>query len=188
MRVLFERFIPIVDEHGKYGLYNIEGVEALKPVYDSLGYVTLEDSKSTRELNVLSIPAEIGIKGLVVKLNGYYGVYDMTTESLCIPCVFEKIYAETKNGITTYYLQEPNSNPVSLELFIEQNGLRNVDEDGNSLVENNSQSYVSDGNEVTPVTPDEPTEPVINLNNSGEEVLEESEEEVVEENPEEYSE
>ena len=31
--------------------------------------------------------------------------------------------AETKAGVTTYYLQESGANPVSLELFITQNGL-----------------------------------------------------------------
>lgn len=169
--VLFEKFIPVISD-GKYGLYNIDGLETLKPVYDSLGYITLEEN--TRELNVLSIPAEVGIKGLVVKLNDYYGIYDMTTESLCIPCVFEKIYAETKNNVTTYYLQEPNSTPVSLELFIESNGLRNVDAEGNPLQssQDNTQSYVTNGETVEELNPgNESTEPVINLN--GEEVVEE---------------
>ena len=163
--VLFEKFIPVVD-NGKYGLYNIEGVETLKPVYDSFGYLILTD-EPTRELNVLSIPASLGIKGLVVKLNGYYGIYDMTTESLCVPCVFEKIYAETKASVTTYYLQAPGENPISLELFIEQNNLRNVDAEGNPIKSNDkTTSYVSDG-ETTEQVGEQPVteeQPAIDLN------------------------
>lgn len=163
--VLFEKFIPVVD-NGKYGLYNIEGVETLKPVYDSFGYLILTD-EPTRELNVLSIPASLGIKGLVVKLNGYYGIYDMTTESLCVPCVFEKIYAETKASVTTYYLQAPGENPISLELFIEQNNLRTVDAEGNPIKSNDkTTSYVSDG-ETTEQVGEQPVteeQPAIDLN------------------------
>ena len=189
--VLFEKFIPVVD-NGKYGLYNIEGVETLKPVYDSFGYLVQND-ESTKELNVLSIPANLGIKGLVVKLNGYYGIYDMTTEALCVPCVFEKIYAETKANVTTYYLQAPGENPVSLELFIEQNNLRNVDAEGNPIKakEDNTTSYVSDGETTEKVgdIEEEPIEssteqPAINLNPEQEEVVEE----VIDEETEEYSE
>lgn len=174
--VLFGKFIPVVDS-GKYGLYNIEGVETLKPVYDSFGYL-VETEESTKELNVLSIPAELGIKGLVVKLNGYYGVYDMTEERLCIPCVFEKIYAETKAGVTTYYLQEPGANPISLELFITQNGLKNVDANGNPLkAKDDTLTYVTDGETTEPVSAPETQEPVIDLT-PDEEVVED----VVEEN------
>ena len=187
--VLFEKFIPVVD-NGKYGLYNIEGVETLKPVYDSFGYLIVSD-QPTRELNVLSIPANLGIKGLVVKLNGYYGIYDMTTESLCVPCVFEKIYAETKANVTTYYLQAPGENPVSLELFIEQNNLRNVDAEGNPIKSNdNTTSYVSDGKTTEPVGEQPVTEeqttteeqPAIDLNpEPAPEVTEDGGEEVPEE-------
>ena len=187
--VLFEKFIPVVD-NGKYGLYNIEGVETLKPVYDSFGYLVQND-ESTKELNVLSIPANLGIKGLVVKLNGYYGIYDMTTEALCVPCVFEKIYAETKANVTTYYLQAPGENPVSLELFIEQNNLRNVDAEGNPIKakEDNTTSYVSDGETTEKVGDVEEEQiessteqPAINLNPEQEEVVEEvTGEEVTEE-------
>ena len=187
--VIFEKFIPVVapDDSGvdKYGLYNLEGEETLKPAYDSFGYVNKE--KNSREINVLSIPASTGIKGLVINHNGFYGVYDMTTESLCIPCVFEKIYAQTKAGVTTYYMQEPGGYPVELELFVEQSGLRNVDEDGNPLVPetDNTQSFVSDGNTVTEVTPDVETEeteetnaPVIDLSpDEPEEVVEDVTEE-----------
>ena len=169
--VLFGKFIPVVDS-GKYGLYNIEGVETLKPVYDSFGYL-IDTEESTKEQSVLSIPAELGIKGLVVKLNGYYGIYDMTTENLCIPCVFEKIYAETKAGVTTYYLQESGANPVSLELFITQNGLKNVDVNGNPLqVKDDSLTYVTDGETLEPVSIPETQEPVIDLT-PDEEVVEE---------------
>ena len=113
-------------------------------------------------MNVLSIPAELGIKGLVIKHNGLYGVYDMTTEGLCIPCVFSKIYAEKKAGVTTYYMIEQGTDiPIRLDQFIEQNNLKNVDKDGNLLPETQtSLNYTTNGNGVEPLTPSVDNEPV----------------------------
>lgn len=180
--VLFEKFIPVVSE-GKYGLFNIDGEETLRPVYDSLGYIKVANAEnvSAREMNVLSIPAELGIKGIVVKWNGYYGVYDMTTERLCIPCVFEKLYAETRSGVTTYYIQEPGGIPIDLALFIEQNDLANVDKDGNPIqakVDEQTMTVTTDGNTTTEVnssntSTEETVEPVVEVEESS------SEEEVV---------
>lgn len=163
--VLFEKFIPVSLE-GKYGLYNLDGEETLKPVYEDLGYRIVDETVvSNREMNVLSIPAELGIKGLVIKHNGLYGVYDMTTEALCIPCVFSKIYAEKKAGVTTYYMVEQGTDiPIRLDQFIEQNNLKNVDADGNLLPQTQTNlNYTTDGNGVEPLTPstgDEPVAPV----------------------------
>ena len=163
--VLFEKFIPVSLE-GKYGLYNLDGEETLKPVYEDLGYRIVDEKVvSNREMNVLSIPAELGIKGLVIKHNGLYGVYDMTTEALCIPCVFSKIYAEKKSGVTTYYMVEQGTDtPIRLDQFIEQNNLKNVDADGKLLPQTQTNlNYTTDGNGVEPLTPstgDEPVTPV----------------------------
>ena len=163
--VLFEKFIP-VSLDGKYGLYNLDGEETLKPVYEDLGYRIVDEKVvSNREMNVLSIPAELGIKGLVIKHNGLYGVYDMTTEALCIPCVFSKIYAEKKSGVTTYYMVEQGTDtPIRLDQFIEQNNLKNVDADGKLLPQTQTNlNYTTDGNGVEPLTPstgDEPVAPV----------------------------
>lgn len=163
--VLFEKFIP-VSLDGKYGLYNLDGEETLKPVYEDLGYRIVDEKVvSNREMNVLSIPAELGIKGLVIKHNGLYGVYDMTTEALCIPCVFSKIYAEKKSGVTTYYMVEQGTDtPIRLDQFIEQNNLKNVDADGKLLPQTQTNlNYTTDGNGVEPLTPstgDEPVTPV----------------------------
>lgn len=163
--VLFEQFIP-VSLDGKYGLYNLDGEETLKPVYEDLGYRIVDETVvSNREMNVLSIPAELGIKGLVIKHNGLYGVYDMTTEALCIPCVFSKIYAEKKSGVTTYYMVEQGTDtPIRLDQFIEQNNLKNVDADGKLLPQTQTNlNYTTDGNGVEPLTPstgDEPVTPV----------------------------
>ena len=134
--VLFDKYIPIQRDK-KFGLYNIYGVETLKPYYDSIGYKVPEEEEnriSARETNVLSIPASLGIKGLVVNLNGNYGIYDMTEESLVLPCSFERIYAETISGKTTYYVVEiGQEDPINLEELIDAYGLRNGDENGNPL-------------------------------------------------------
>lgn len=169
--ILFEKFIPVTT-NALYGLYDLSGKETLAPAYNSLGYISTEEN--TREINVLSIPAEIGMKGIVVRHGEHYGVYDMTLERLTIPCVFEKIYAETKAGVTTYYLKEPGANPVDLALFIEQGNLRTVDLNGNPIQTNqpdNTESVVTDGQQVTdvngnPVGEANTGEPAINLNNN----------------------
>ena len=169
--ILFEKFIPVTT-NALYGLYDLSGKETLAPAYNSLGYIN-NTEENTRELNVLSIPAELGMKGIVVRHGEFYGIYDMTLERLTVPCVFEKIYAETKAGVTTYYVKEPGVSPVDLALFIEQGNLRTVDLNGDPIVSSepdNTQSVVTDGQEVTdvngnPVGEANTGEPAINLNN-----------------------
>ena len=169
--ILFEKFIPVTT-NALYGLYDLSGKETLAPAYNSLGYIN-NTEENTRELNVLSIPAELGMKGIVVRHGEFYGIYDMTLERLTVPCVFEKIYAETKAGVTTYYVKESGASPVDLALFIEQGNLRTVDLNGDPIVSSepdNTQSVVTDGQEVTdvngnPVGEANTGEPAINLNN-----------------------
>ena len=71
--------------------------------------------------NVLTIPETTGIKGIVVKnYNHLYGIYDAKTNRL-IPCSFTKIYAKTKSGVTTYYL-EYNEQEFELESYLQEIG------------------------------------------------------------------
>lgn len=76
--------------------------------------------------SVLTIPESVGIKGIVVNLNGQYGIYDVSAQRLLTPCVFAKIYSKTKSGVTTYYLEE-NGTEIELESYLEVNGLKNSD-------------------------------------------------------------
>ncbi len=77
--------------------------------------------------NVLTIPETTGIKGIVVNLNGLYGIYDAQVERLIIPCACTKIYSKTKSGVTTYYL-EYNEEEIELENYLEINQLKSVNE------------------------------------------------------------
>ena len=75
--------------------------------------------------SVLTIPESIGIKGIVVNLNGLYGIYDVQVKRLIIPCACTKIYSKTKGGVTTYYL-EYNEDEIELESYLEENNLKSV--------------------------------------------------------------
>ena len=82
-------------------------------------------------------------------INDLYGIYDITKESIIIPCSCSKIYAITKSGETTYYM-ESNGEQYNLSEFLEENNLKNVDEKGNLLEETQetSTSNVQEGGEV----------------------------------------
>lgn len=150
-RLLFDECIP-VNNNGKVGIIDIEGNEKLKCVYDSLGYIanaqtnktttstsseddseddednTTADNKATvvnEHDNVLTIPESVGIKGIVVNLNGLYGIYDAQAKRLIIPCACTKIYSKTKSGVTTYYL-EYNEQEIELGSYLEANNLKSV--------------------------------------------------------------
>lgn len=156
--VLFDSCIP-VKKDGKYGLFNKDGEQVLNLSYEGFGYKSTAASKTSgNEQSVLLIPATVGIKGIVVNYNDLYGIFDVTTEKLILPCVCSKIYAITRNGKTTYYI-EYNGASVDLQDYLEDNGLTNVDKDGNVL-KSKVQEKQSKENEV-----ETSTEPVNTLEN-----------------------
>ncbi len=130
--VLFDSCIP-VKKDGKYGLFNKKGEQILNLSYEGFGYQSESKLKTSgNEQSVLLIPASVGIKGIVVNYNDLYGIFDVTTEKLLLPCVYSKIYAITRNGKTNYYI-EYNGASVDLKDYLEDNALNNVDEEGNEL-------------------------------------------------------
>ena len=64
----------------------------------------------------------MGIKGIVVNLNGLYGVYDVNVGHLITPCVYSRIFSRTRAGVTTYYL-EYDGQEMDLKEYLEINGL-----------------------------------------------------------------
>ncbi len=84
-----------------------------------------KNSATTDGQSVLTIPEQIGIQGIVVNIGGLYGIYDAQAERLIIPCVCSKIYARTKSGVTTYYL-EYNDEEIELESYLESKNLKSV--------------------------------------------------------------
>lgn len=131
-KVLFDACIP-VKKDGKYGLVNKNGEQKLNLSYQGFGYkTTAASATSGNEQSVLLIPPSVGIKGIVVNYDDLYGIFDVTTEKLILPCVYSKIYAITRNGKTTYYI-EYNGASVELKEYLEDNGLNNVDGTGNPI-------------------------------------------------------
>lgn len=131
-KVLFDACIP-VKKDGKYGLVNKNGEQVLNLSYQGFGYKSTAASKTSgNEQSILLIPPSVGIKGIVVNYDDLYGIFDVTTEKLIIPCVYSKIYAITRSGKTTYYM-EYNGASIELADYLEDNALANVDEDGNPI-------------------------------------------------------
>ena len=154
--LLFGKVIPVkgISDDGllKYGLYNLDGELSLPVSYDSLGYKVVEDKKaSTRENNVLLIPSSVGINGIVVCLDGLYGIFDVNKEELILPCAYTKIYSITKSGVTTYYA-EFNGQQLDLAEYLKENNLVSVEEDENEDTENTNENTntVTDANTTSP--------------------------------------
>lgn len=139
VKFLFEKSIP-VECNGKVGIININGEEKLKCVFDSFGYIEEEEITETEEStqkeienkpinssndNILIIPEKLGIKGIIVKKENLYGIYDAEVESLIVPCVFNKIYSKTKGMVTTYYI-EYNGQEENLEEYLIENDLKSI--------------------------------------------------------------
>ncbi len=132
-KLLFGKVIP-VEKSGKYGLYNIEGDLVLPLNYDDLGYKSTASKSSGNEESTLLIPSSVGINGIVVNLNDFYGIFDVNREELILPCSYSKIYSITKSGKTTYYV-DFNGIQMDLKELLRDNLLNNVDEEGNVITE-----------------------------------------------------
>jgi len=145
--LLYNKCIPVKKDN-KYGLYNIDGDLVAGIVYNDLGYhSTATSTTSGNEESVLLIPPSVGIKGIVLNLNDLYGIYDVTTERILIPCSCSKIYAITKSGETTYYI-EIGGEQYKLEDYLKENNLANIDENGEPLI-NKTERNTENSNTVT---------------------------------------
>ena len=143
--LLYDNCIP-VEKNEKVGLFNKKGDEIQQANWQGFGYKSTATSKTSgNEQSVLLIPPTVGIKGIVVNYNDLYGIFDATEERLLFPCVYSKIYAITKNGTTTYYA-EFNGDTIDIQKYIEENGLKNVDENGELLKKNNNDNNNNNNN------------------------------------------
>lgn len=141
--LLLDTCIP-VKKDGKYGLYNKEGELVLGIAYTDFGYkATSKSTTSGNEQSVLIIPPSVGVNGIVINLNDLYGIFDVTTQKILLPCSFSKIYAITKSGETTYYA-ELGGEQINLKDYLKSNGLSNVDEDGKPITVTEKEENVSD--------------------------------------------
>ena len=126
--LFFGKCIP-VQKDGKYGLYNVEGEQLLALVNDAFGCITHATSQTSgNKQNVLLIPSQVGINGIVYSFNGYYGVYDVNEEKPIIPPACESVYAITKGGQTTYYFDYQGAT-YDLKQYLIDKGLNNVSDE-----------------------------------------------------------
>ena len=147
-----DKYIPVKKDN-KFGLVDIDGEVLLKQNYDGFGYVSNAATTSGNEQSVLFIPPEVGISGIVINFGDLYGIFDTNTKQIVLTCVCSKIYAITKSGETTYYIQY-DGEEINLSDFLEEQGLKNIDENGNFIKtqpkdESESDATVETENEQT---------------------------------------
>ena len=108
--------IIAVKKGTKYGLYNIENKNLISEfIYDGFGYKT-KTTDTLGEESVLIVPTETGVEGIVLNIEGLYGIYDVNLKSEVIPCLCTRIYSITNNGVTNYYM-EFNGNQLGMKEY-----------------------------------------------------------------------
>lgn len=135
-KLLFNNLIP-VEKDGKWGFYDITGNYKLKASYEQIGYKKQESDEASVK-DTIVIPKELGVEGIIISLDGRYGVID-TEGKIIIACACSKIYASTSLGETTYYY-EIGRTKANLEELISQNVNTNQDNTNNNHTEENGNS------------------------------------------------
>lgn len=114
------------------------------------------DKKQTSTLasseNVLTIDCQLDLEDgtvgkteaiVVEKLNldgePSYGIYDAVSEKLIIPCACTRIYAKTKAGVVTYYM-EFNGEQINFEEYVKLNKLYTVDSSNKTTTDTVSET------------------------------------------------
>lgn len=78
------------------------------------------------ETSVLTIPKETGIEGIVVSVNGLYGIFEKNTKSELIPCACTRIYS-IKNGEQENYYMEFEGYQLEMREYFESHNLITVE-------------------------------------------------------------
>ena len=100
----FDKIVAI-KQGSVWGLYNIERKEiVLEMNYSEFGYIT-KSNDNLGEESLLLIPKETGVEGVVIVLDGLYGIFDTKIQEVIIPCACSRIYSITSNGETKYFME-----------------------------------------------------------------------------------
>ena len=192
--LLEEKYIVVLED-GKFGLYDLEGDRMIKSIYDSFGFIPSEEDKKNDFNSVLIIPKEYGIYGLIIEQNGLYGIFDLESSEIVIPCSLSKIYSKTESGDFGYYMETGDEVWDIKEYFADyDNGTEEeteketeeeIPEEFEEIVEEENTEEVIDENEEE----EQPIEEQVDEEFVEEEISsEENEEEIVEEDSEENEE
>lgn len=159
--LLFDKCIP-VEKEGKVGLYNKDGNLILNINFDGFGYKSTSASKTSgNEQSVLIIPSSVGINGIVINRDDTYGIYDVKSEKILLPTSFEKIYAITQKGKTTYYMVDLGGVTYDIKEYLEEQGLAYTSEDeeteetSSDDIEDDDENTTSKNEKVTNTSVDE---------------------------------
>lgn len=116
--ILEGKYIVVTDNE-KFGLYTIDGKRLLKAVYENFGYLKDANDKKTGIDSVFVIPKSAGIHGLVIKQYDFYGIYDLDSKDIKIPCSFNKIYSKVESGDINYYMVS-NDDTINIKDFMKE--------------------------------------------------------------------
>ena len=125
----FDKIVAI-KQGSVWGLYNIERKEVVLDVnYSGFGYVK-QTTDIMGEESVLTVPKETGVEGVVIALDGHYGIFDIKIQEVIIPCACSRVYSITSNGKAKYYM-EFSGYQLEMREYFEANGQITVDEEEN---------------------------------------------------------
>ena len=120
----FDKIVAI-KQGSVWGLYNIERKEiVLETNYSGFGYLT-KSNDTLGEEGVLIVPKETGVEGVVIILDGAYGIFDTKIQEVIIPCACSRIYSITSNGETKFYMEFAGQQ-IDMREYFEYNNLVTV--------------------------------------------------------------
>ncbi len=138
----------IVYDNDKLGLYDVEGNQILKTVYDDFGYIATDEDKEEGFDSVLLLPKESGINGIIIKQNDLYGIFDLDGVNVLVPCSLTKVYSVTRDGQTEYFMlfddQEINVSDYFSDYVNDESEMNQENDDKND--ENNENDFDEENN------------------------------------------
>lgn len=90
--------------------------------------ITSKNSKTKTSGNdVLIIPEDKGIKGIVLRKDNLFGIFDAEVNNIIIPCVFSEISSKTVSGKTNYTLVDYNGEEIDLDYHLSNEHLISIE-------------------------------------------------------------
>lgn len=116
--LLFNNCIA-VQRDKKWGFYDKTGKQIVPTEYDQLG-CTSGSQNSTTTNSILTIS---DYEAIIVCKDKKYGIIDSTGKVL-IPCVLDSVYSITVEGQEKYYMVQGINDPIDIEKYFEQQGIK----------------------------------------------------------------
>lgn len=113
--VLYNQIV-VAKRENKLAFYDAKQEEFTTDfIYDGVGYKT-QETDVNGEKSVVIVPKETGLEGIVVKMDGLYGIYDINVNSEVIPCLCTRIYSIDEGENIKFYM-EFNGNQLEMKEY-----------------------------------------------------------------------